>query len=291
MRGVGFGTKVGELDVNNDGVISALEEAVAVVDNAQKNPVNYNYGFLSYSVGANYLLGSNQSAYVRYSRGGAAKADRAVWPAASHLSLGNPKDMINQAELGWKRSFSNAIIYVTGFYAATTEEGGFEATTQRVIENDYTAYGLEVEGAYRKGNFDLRGAATYTKADITTLNADGTQGANFGNTPRRQPGLMYSLMPSYTLGKHMVGLSAIGQTKAYAQDNNALVMPGYMVLNGFVSFNLGKGLDFGINGNNLLNAIGITESEEGSMVDGQVNYLRARSITGRSISASLRYRF
>jgi hypothetical protein len=68
-------------------------------------------------------------------------------------------------------------------------------------------------------------------------------------------------------------------------------MPGYMALNGFVAFNLGEGLDFGINANNILNAIGITESEEGSMVDNQVNYLRARSITGRSISASLRYRF
>ncbi len=291
VRGVGFGTKIGELDVNNDGVISALEESVAVIDNARKNPVNYDYGFLSYSLGANYLLGANQSVYARYSRGGAAKADRAVFPTGSYLSMGNPKDMINQAELGWKRSFSNAILYVTGFYAATTEEGGFEATTQRVIENDYTAYGLEVEGAYRKGNFDLRGAATYTKASITTMNLDGSEGANFGNMPRRQPGLMYSIMPSYTFGKHMLGLSAIGQTKAYAQDNNELVMPGYMALNGFVSFNLGKGLDFGINGNNLLNAIGITESEEGSMVDGQVNYLRARSITGRSISASLRYRF
>jgi len=291
VRGVGFGTKIGELDVNNDGVVSALEENVAVIDNAKKNPVNYDYAYLSYSMGLNYLLSSNQSVYGRFSRGGSAKADRAIFPSGSYLSMGNPKDMINQAELGWKRSFSNAILYVTGFYAATTEEGGFEATTQRVIENDYTAYGAEIEGAYRKGNFDLRGAATFTKASITTLNLDGSQGANFGNTPRRQPGLMYSLMPSYHLGKHMVGLSAIGQSKAFAQDNNSLVMPGYMVLNGFVAFNLGEGLDFGINANNLLNAVGITESEEGSMVDNQVNYLRARSITGRSISASLRYRF
>jgi outer membrane receptor protein involved in Fe transport len=288
---VGFGTKIGSLDVNNDGTISALEENVAVVDNARKNPVNYDYNFMSYSLGLNYLLADNQSVYGRYSRGGAAKADRAIFPSGSYLSMGNPKDMINQAELGWKRSFSNAILYVTGFYAATTEEGGFEATTQRVIENDYTAFGAEIEGAYRKGNFDLRGAATYTRASITTMNFDGTEGANFGNTPRRQPGLMYSLMPSYQLGKHAVGLSAIGQTRAYAQDNNELVMPGYMALNGFVAFNLGEGLDFGINANNILNAIGITESEEGSMVDNQVNYLRARSITGRSISASLRYRF
>lgn len=284
VRGVGSGGAQATLDVNNDGVISPIEQSVSVVDFAKKNPVNYDYDYASYSLGGNYQLNSQQAVFARYSHGASAKADRAIFPASAYLSLGNPKDVIDQAELGWKQKFSNGGLFVTGFYASTTEEGGFEASTQEVIENDYTAFGLEVEGAFNFGDLDLRGAVTYTKAEISS-------GDNEGNTPRRQPALMFNVIPTYSFGNHSVGLSLIGQSNAYAQDDNMLVMPGYLVTNGFVKFEIADGLSFSLNGNNLLNAIGITESEEGSITEGQVNYLRARSITGRSISGSVRYNF
>jgi len=50
-------------------------------------------------------------------------------------------------------------------------------------------------------------------------------------------------------------------------------------------------LSLSLNGNNLLDAIGITESEDGSIIDNQMNFVRARSITGRSLSASIRFNF
>ena len=43
--------------------------------------------------------------------------------------------------------------------------------------------------------------------------------------------------------------------------------------------------------NNLTNALGFTESEEGAITENQVNYLRARSVVGRTIAATLRYGF
>lgn len=285
VRGVGFGgTQSNNLDVNNNGVIEPIEESVSVVNVAVRNPVNYDYEYASYSIGANYKINSKQAVFARYSHGGAAKADRAVDPNSSLLSLGNPKDLIDQAELGWKQKFNTGGLFVTAFYAGTTEEGGFEATTQEVIENDYSAFGLEVEGAFDLGDFDIRGAVTYTQAEITS-------GDNEGNTPRRQPTLMYNIIPTYQLGSSSIGLSLIGQTDAYAQDNNDLVMPGYVIVNGFVNIGITEGLSFTINANNLLDTIGITESEEGSIVEGQVNYVRARSITGRSVSAAVRYNF
>ena len=286
VSGVGNGMSTGALDVNNNGSIEPIEQSVATVNTADRNIVDYSYSYTSYSLGGNFKLNNNQAIFARYGRGAAAKADRAIFPTGSYRELGNPKDVIDQAELGWKQRFKQGGIFVTAFYAGTTEEGGFEASTQKVIENDYTAFGLELEGAYAVKDFSLRGAATYTKAEITT---DGD--ANMGNTPRRQPALMYSLIPSYNMGNHSVGLSIIGQTDAFAQDNNDLVMPGYMVLNGFVVFGITDKLSLGINANNLLDAIGITESEEGSITENQVNYIRARSITGRSISASVRFNF
>lgn len=284
VTGVGSGTAQGTLDVNNDGTISPIEENVAVVDLAQKNPVSYEYDYASYSLGANYKFNNKQAVFARYSHGASAKADRAIFPSASYLSLGNPKDLIDQAELGWKQKFSSGGVFLTAFYAATTEEGGFEATTQEVIENDYTALGLELEGAFDFNDFDVRGALTYTNAEISS-------GDNKGNTPRRQPDLMCNIIPSYTIGNHSIGLSLIGQTDAFAQDDNQLVMPGYLIVNGFVNIGITKGLSVSLNANNLFDTIGITESEEGSIVEGQTNYLRARSITGRSVSATVRYVF
>lgn len=286
VSGSGAGGVQGTVDVNNDGVISQIEQSVSVINNAQSAPVQYDYDFASFSIGANYKLNDKQALFGRFSQGGSSKADRILNPGASTLFVGNPKDIITQGELGWKQKFKSGGLFVTAFYAGTTEEGGFEATTQTVIENDYTALGLEVEGAFNFGDFDLRGAVTYTKAEITT-----PDDANEGNTPRRQPDLMFNLIPSFSYGNHSVGLSLIGQSDAFAQDNNELVMPGYVIVNGYVRIGISKGLSLSLNANNLLDTIGITESEEGSIIEGQTNYVRARSITGRSISGTIRYNF
>jgi len=272
------------LDVNNDGAISQIEQSVSVIDLATRNTVDYKYDYASYSLGLNYKLGSRQALFGRYSRGASAKADRVIDPGSSLLFVGNPKDVIDQAEIGWKQKFPTGGLFVTAFYAGTTEEGGYEATTQTVIENDYRALGLEVEGAFDFGDLQMRGALTYTRAEITS-------GENEGNTPRRQPDLMYNLIPSYSFGNNSIGLSIIGQTKAYAQDGNQLVMPGYVIANGYLNIGVTDHLTLSLNANNLFNTIGITESEEGAITEGQINYLRARSITGRSISGTIRYTF
>jgi outer membrane receptor protein involved in Fe transport len=275
-----------QYDMNNDGVISPNEESVSAIDNANTTPVDYEYDYLSYSVGGNFQLNDNMAVFGRYSHGGAAKADRLLFnglPYTGGVEL-NAKDMIDQAELGYKHMFKNGGLFVTGFMANTTEEGGFEATTQKVIENDYQAFGLEIEGAYSIADFSVQGGVTYTKAEITS-------GDNKGNTPRRQPAIMFNLVPTYSLGQHSVGLSLIGHTQAYAQDSNELVMPAYAYLNAFLRYQVTDNFYASLNGNNLLNQLGITESEEGVITENEVNYVRARSITGRSISLTLGYNF
>ncbi len=273
------------LDVNNDGTISPIEESVSVIDNSVSHPVDYTYSYSSYSIGANMKLDETSAVFGRLSKGASAKADRILSPGSPLLSLGNPKDVINQFELGYKKNFSFGGLFVTGFMANTTEEGGFEASTQQVIENDYKALGVEIESAFSFGNFDVRSAITYTNAEITS-------GDDKGNTPRRQPKLMYNLIPTYSIkGGHSLGLSFIGQGKGYAQNSNELVMPGYNIVNAFVTLAVTDGFTFSLNANNLTNTIGITESEEGSITEGQVNYIRARSISGRTLSATLRFKF
>jgi len=276
-------------DVNNNGTISPAEQNVFGVNTANSTAVNYDYKYTSYSVGANYLLSSSQSIFARVSKGASAKADRILFSGLNYMdgSKINALDFLTQSEVGFKHKFAKGYLYATAFQAQTDEQGGFEATSQTIIQNNYKSYGLELESSYNvNSKFNLRGALTYTKAEITS-------GSNIGNEPRRQPKFMYNLIPSYKFGKNndAIGFSFIGQSKAFAQDENKLVMDGFMIVNSFIDFTLTKGLSLNLSGNNLLNTLAITEAEEGSITENQVNYVRARPMPGRSISMAVTYRF
>lgn len=287
VRGNYAGNVQSTKDMNNDGVISATETSVSAINFANASPINYNYDYTSFSLGFNYLVGSNNAVFARYSEGAAAKADRILFSpnVLADGSAAGVLDRIDQAELGFKYQSKNTGLFVTGFYAKTDEAGGFEATTQNIIQNNYRSLGLEIEGATKFGkNFDLRGSLTLTNAEITS-------GTNKGNKPRRQADFIYSLMPSYAIDRFSAGVSIIGTGKSYAQDDNTLILPGYVVVSPYVNYNLSKRLVISVNANNLLNSFGFTESEEGSIIENQVNIIRARSITGRTIGGSLTFNF
>ncbi|WP_179346586.1 TonB-dependent receptor [Winogradskyella ursingii] len=276
-------------DINNDGNISQPEETVQSIDLANPTTVNYDYDYVSYSLGVNYKLQDNQAVFARYSRGGSAKADRILFTGLDFTDSDaiNALDFINQAEFGYKRGFENGSLYATLFFANTTEEGGFEATTNSIIENDYKSFGIELEGTYRINDFGFRGGLTFTDAEITS-------GGNDGNTPRRQPDFIYNFIPTYNFGstkQNSIGLSFIGQSEAFAQDNNELVLPGFVIINSFINIGITENLRANLSANNIFDTLGITESEEGSIVEGQTNFLRVRPVPGRSISLGLSYNF
>lgn len=291
-------TQAVNLDVNNNGVIDGPEASVSVVDNANRKPINYDYDYTSYSLGLNYLLNENQSVFGRYSRGGRANADRLLFGPNvlnSGAAVGGlSADMVDQAEIGYKRRGTNHTFYATAFYSKVSEQNwdfGGGAGGIRQIQREYNAMGLELEGSYRMKDFNIMGNVTYTKAEIAS---DALNPAVEGNRPRRQADFIYNIVPSYKFGgkrQHLVGFSVIGTTKAYAQDDNQLVMPGYAYVNPFLSFELTQGLSATVNINNVFDTIGITEVEEGSIIENQDNIVRARAINGRTTSLTLAYRF
>ncbi len=289
VNGSFAGSSQTTFDINNDNIISAPETSVSAINNANATAVDYDYSYVSYSIGANYLLNAQQSLFARFSRGASAKADRILFSGLNYLDGGkiNSLDFLTQAEFGYKRKFSKGYLYATLFSSKTDEQGGYEATSNSIIQNNYKSLGLELETSYNvNDHLNLRGAFTYTKAEITS-------GANQGNEARRQPKMMYNFIPTYKFSKqkNAVGLSFIGQTKAFTQDSNQLVMNGFVLVNGFVEFTVTKGLSLNVAGNNLLNTLAITEAEEGSITNNTTNYVRARPLPGRSISMSLSYKF
>lgn len=287
VRGTYSGDAQSAYDVNHDGVIGLNEKSVSSVNSAAAKPVNYNYKYVSYSLGLNYSLDDSKAVFARYSSGASAQADRILFSPAvfsDGSAVGN-YNRINQAELGLKYKYNRGGIFLTGFYAQTDEAGEYEVTTQKIIQNSYRSLGAELEGVLNlTDNFDLRANATYTHARITA-------GALKGNKPRRQADLIYGFTPTYTIKKLSFGASVIGTTSSFTQDVNSLILPAYVYVNPFVMLHVNKSWSVSFNANNIFNVMGFTESEDGAITDNQTNLVRARSITGRTMSGTLSYKF
>jgi len=276
------------LDMNGDGVISQVEQNVVGIDNANASIVNYDWGYNSYSFGANYQFTKDWAMFGRISKGGRANADRLLFGkvnADGSVAKEDSIDEVTQYELGSKSRHGNLNLFATLFFAET-EEQNFEATSQRFFDRAYTARGIELESSYRIGDFDMRGSVTWTDAEI---DKDALAPEVVGNTPRRQADFIYNLLARYFFEQAQVGVSVTGSTGAYAQDNNDLKFDGYTQFNAFASYDLVENLTVSLNINNVFDEIGLTESEEGSVPANGI--IRARTINGRSVSLGLAYKF
>ncbi|KQM26360.1 MULTISPECIES: TonB-dependent receptor domain-containing protein [unclassified Sphingomonas] len=287
------GGRVGTVtrDINGDGVISDAERRVAVIPLNSPAPVDYDFNYWSYSLGANYRLSSDLAVFGRYSRGGRANADRLLFGPAVSTTTGGllnrdaAVDIVRQAEAGMKYRANGVAFYATGFWART-EEQNFEATTQRFFDRNYRAYGVELEGNIKRGPFSLTAGGTWTDAKIVS---DAVNPATVGNRPRRQAEFVFSATPQIEVDQFTVGANVIGTTSSYAQDSNQLKLPGYTQVNAFVQFRSAEQVQFSVNANNLFDTIGLTEAEEGAIPANGI--IRARSINGRTISATARFSF
>ena len=277
---------IGIFDVDGSGTISVPETKVATIPPAQR-PVNYDYHYWSYSFGVRYRLTSAISVFTRYSRGGRANADRYAFggntsPATGALLPGaRPVDFVQQAEAGLKYQSRGFFINATGFHARTQEQN-YEATTQKSTAKTYRAYGVELEGDYRKGGLNLSASSTLTLARILASNT----ASEVGHRPRRQADLTWRLAGSYTAGLLSFGANAAGTTASYAQDSNQLKLPGFTVVNAFVALRPFAAVTVSIQANNLFDVAGYTEAEEGTIPASGI--VRARSINGRTVSVALR---
>ena len=269
-------------DYNSDGVISPFEATIPTIAGNPGQAVSDDYNFVSISAGLNYKINDGAAVFGRYSKGASGRAaDRNNYGADGLADV--QFDEISQFEVGLKKRLNNGILNVTGFISNTDE--GISNELNRTVGNPFKALGLEVESAYRLGDFGINGSVTYTKAEI-----DG--GANIGNKPRRQADFIYNLAPTYSFGtnkQHLLGVTVLGTSKSFAQDDNNLVMPGYAYLNAVARIGLTEGLSISVNANNLFDTIGVTEVEgNGNIANGLA---AARTITGRSTTMTLQYRF
>ncbi|WP_281846139.1 TonB-dependent receptor [Olleya namhaensis] len=288
---IATGNQVGAFDVNQNTTIEPIEQNVPIVQSNQNQIIGDEYDFVSYSAGLNYKFSQDAAVFARYSLGASGRAaDRNSYGVDGTADV--QYDEVSQFEAGLKKRFEKGTLYVTVFSSITDEAAGFEL--QNTVGSKYKANGLELESAWSFGDFAISGSATYTKAEIKEDR--GGAGANDGKTPRRQADFLYNLAPSYVFGnskQHLLGFTILGTSKSFATDANDLIQPGYAYINLLAKVGLTKGLSLALNINNLFDTVGITEVEglDGPAINGTDRYVRARSITGRSSTLSLQYKF
>lgn len=285
------------VDINADGVISPAEQNTGIIPSDQPGPVAYNYNYLSYSAGVNFRVNKSFAVFARYSRGARALADRILFSPAISATTGTPiagastYNPVRQGEAGVKYRTDALQLNLTGFVAKTSEQnyqivtGADGALTVARFDRGYRAYGAEFEGEYQIGPFNLAASATYTDAKITK--DDGVPSVQ-GNTPRHQPKLMVSAMPSVTLGKFSAGSSVLYTGSSYAQDANQLKMPAYTVVNAFAQFRPARQMDVTVTASNLFNTLGLVDVTQGSLPASGI--ASARVINGRTLAATLTFR-
>jgi len=253
---------------------------------------------VSYSVGANYRLADDLSAFARYSRGGRAGAERGLYPPSINPASGqltNPAsayDPVKQAEIGAKYRQGGMTLYVTAFWASTIDSNyqiSADASGQAVvipINRKYSAKGVEVEGEARHGPFSLRLGATYTKAKI---DSDANDPVLDGNTPRHEPNFYFTAMPQFENRLMSIGANLMGVTSSYAEDNQGLKQPGYVLVNPFVELRPAKRVSVRLNVYNLFNTLAIVQASASNLPEtGVVN---AQVLNGRTVTGAVRLSF
>lgn len=283
------------VDMNGDGVIHQIEQSVSNVNNAAANNVNYDWNYISYSLGANVQINDDLATFARLSHGATANADRLAFGKIDAAGVAKKEDIydeVDQLELGVKFRQDELSVFATAFFAQTQEQN-FEATSQTFFDREYESKGIEIESTYYIGDFDIRANLTWTDSEITK---DGINPDHVGNTPRRQADLVYSITGRYNFDEGSTGLNVIGTTDSFAQDGfdqndpDALMLDGYVQVNAFAQYNLSDALSVSLNINNLFDEVGITEAEEATAATSNT-IVRARSIQGRSTTITLKYDF
>lgn len=283
------------VDMNGDGTIHQIEQSVSNVNNAAANNVNYDWSYVSYSLGANVKINDDLAVFGRISKGATANADRLAFGKIDSAGVAKDEDIydeVEQLELGAKFRSDNLSVFATAFFAQTQEQN-FEATSQKFFDREYESKGIELETTYYLGDFDVRANVTLTDSEITK---DALNPSVVGNTPRRQADVVYSITGRYNFEKGSAGLNLVGTTESFAQDGfdqtdpNALKLDGYAQVNAFAQYQLSDSFSVSLNVNNLFETVGITEAEEATAETAKT-IIRARSIQGRSTTLTLRYDF
>ncbi len=297
--------------VNLDGNPLTVYDNATPVCNGTFIVTDYDPTRVPWTIGANYELSSNMSVYARVNKG------------YHYLDFDNgirgnptghtpPEQSVDNQEIGFKYQaswiFADITAYhkkFTGLQYTPTNGQGTPIGTQLVYGADSKGVNfnfvvspierLKVAflGAYLDGHY------THYNACIPFVNSVSGNGCAFieGQQLQRQPKFRMALQPSYSIPVPWGDLSAfltwshVGQ---HTQDQSGLQQLGtYDTLDFGVVTEYGENWELRVQGTNMNNALGLTESNSrifGS-ASGTGGVILARPLEGREVNVELKYKF
>jgi catecholate siderophore receptor len=255
---------------------------------ANPRTIRYSFSNTSFSAGGNFRVTNDLALFGRFSDGAAYNADRITFFNDANLVNGSsaviPTNKVKQLEGGVKWRGGGVSLFGTLFFAKT-DEINVDVTTNpiKVTNNKYDSKGLELEAAYRVGDFGLSSGVTFTNAKVTA----SSNAALVGKTPKRQAATVFQLTPTYTFSDAAtVGLNIVGTSKSKDDGPTGpvtITLPSYVLVNAFASYSFTSNMSVVLAANNLFDKLAFTESNDGRGA--------ARAMNGRTIKATLKYTF
>jgi len=254
---------------------------------------------ITWTIGGNYLISDNFSAYGRYVD---AHNMNAPWDDATNLRF---------TELGFRYQNEQLQTSVTMFrseYSDFSYETGNRDTDDFVrAKGDFDIVGVEIDLSWAPIDFirlDLTGM--FQSGGLSSMEfIEGNQ-EQLGNLleiadelePPRSPQETFNLSASYILPNDIgeVYLSTQYLGERFSDTGNSIILPSYQTVDAGFIWYISEELTFNANVNNLTNEIGLTEGNpRGGLIErpsgGDLDVFLARSIPGRNVIFSITYDF
>lgn len=261
-----------------------------------------------WTAGLNYQFTPYAGVFARYT-------DTFRLPSAGEYN-GNPGRTdqrsvpIKMAEIGFKYGSPVFNLFATAFYTkfegvSFTDFRFNPATNQyddpKVVIADTETLGVELEALVRPVEFfDFAVQATWQDPQykgFTYREANGTLRDYDGNQLIRVPKLTLRAVPGINLfdGRFRTELEVEHYTSRYPDIANSQELPPFTLLNINARAQVTEAINLGLNITNLTNELGLTEGNPraGSFNVGDANaeFFLARPVFGRTIRASVGYKF
>ena len=257
----------------------------------------------SWTIGAQYLLGSFGQVFTRYT-----KAERLPRLQNAFLLQNNPINKVTLAEGGVKLGQGANFITATGFYSHFSPSTGnaiilSPTTNTYIIVNtigETETFGGELAMNLRPAHWiGLNGNLTVQNPKQKSLSFVGLTSFTPSNNLKvaREPSFIINAAPSVfpTLFGYTTELSAqffyVGDR--FVDAANSTKLPAYITVGASARMQLRKALDLRISANNLTNSKGLTEGNPRiDSVTGQGSSASyARPLFGRQVEVAIGYKW
>ena len=265
--------------------------------------INYRKSAPSWTIGANYEITPNMSAYIRLN-------DGVHFPGFDDLRglPSTPVEKIHNQEIGFKYQADWVYLDVNAYhriffgvpYTYTDPQGQqislvYGTSTKGVNVNTtfkpFEHFTLTLSGDYMDGHYTNTGLESYT-----TQSGAAAFASMYGMLLQRQPKVQFRLIPAYTLPTSWGSLRAWLTYEYVGNRYGDLIeqqpLGNFYDLSFGVTANVGQHWEYSVTGTNMTNQIGITEGNArlfGFASSGGV--ILARSIEGREVQGQIKFKF